>query len=187
MKRGAKSILTPPLQKRICESLEKCNTIKTACEACGIGERTFYDWMKSNPAFAAAVYRARSRSKAKLVRVITNAAPNDWRAAAWILERSWPKEYARVTVERIEEDKDESKRGLTILYQTGDKTMTELLDFPNAETDSLEVGREKQRRLLGQTEKAPAPDKISEVRPPKVVNPALTGRIPAKWKGNGKP
>jgi hypothetical protein len=66
--------------------------------------------------------------------------------------------------------------------------------------DSPEVAREKQRRLLGQTtEKTPAPEKISDsdsdfppeekisdAPPPKVVNPALTGRIPAKWKGNGK-
>src|SRR6185437_13104528 len=94
MKRGPKSILTPHLQQHICESLEKCNTIKTAMQSAGVSERVFYDWMKNNPAFAAAVFRARARAKAKLVRVITDAAPNDWRAAAWLLERSW--------VERVE-------------------------------------------------------------------------------------
>jgi hypothetical protein len=55
------------------------------------------------------------------------------------------------------------------------------------ETDSPKSGREKQRRLLGQTEKAPAqpePETVSDA-PPKIVNKALTGRIPEHWKGKG--
>jgi hypothetical protein len=111
-----------------------------------------------NPSFTAAVYRAPAKAKAKLIRVITNAAPRDWRRAAFLLSRSWPDEYART--ERIEQtDKtDEKSLPLTILYQNGDKTLAELLDFPNAETDSSEAGREKQRRLLGQTTaEAPVP------------------------------
>jgi hypothetical protein len=35
------------------------------------------------------------------------------------------------------------------LYSCGNKTFSELTNFPNLETDSPEVGREKQRRLLG--------------------------------------
>ena len=189
-RRGPKSLLTPQLQKRICDLLAAANTIKTACDACGIGERTFYDWMERYPAFAAAVHRARAKAKMKLVRVIIDQAPDDWGAAAWALERSYPKEYARVTVERVEpfEEKKESKP-LTILYQTGNHTIAELLDFPNVETDSPEAGREKQRRLLGQTAKTPAqpePEKISDAPAPSVVNKAFTGRIRPEWKGNCK-
>jgi len=40
-------------------------------------------------------------------------------------------------------------RWSTIYYQTGNKTLAQLLDFPNAETDTPEVANEKQRRLLG--------------------------------------
>jgi hypothetical protein len=55
----------------------------------------------------------------KLVRVIIDQAPKDWRAAAFLLERSWPQEYARTErVEQIGEKADES-RPLAILYQTG--------------------------------------------------------------------
>jgi len=193
MKRGPKSILTPHLQQHICESLEKCNTIKTAMQSAGVSERVFYDWMKNNPAFAAAVFRARARAKAKLVRVITDAAPNDWRAAAWLLERSWADEYSRVTVERVEpfEETNKSKPGVTILYRLGNQTLRELTDFPNMETDSPEVAREKQRRLLGQTTEAQeeiveaSEETISDTPPPQAVPKALTGRIRPEWR-NGK-
>jgi len=92
-KRGPKSILTPQLQKHICESLEKCNTIKTAAAYCNVSERSVFSWISTNPSFAAAVSRA--KAKAKLVKVIVDASPKDFRAACWLLERSYPGEYAR--------------------------------------------------------------------------------------------
>jgi len=61
MKRGPKSKLTPQLQRHICESLEKCNTIKTSMQNAGLSERVFSNWVNSNPSFAAAVYRAGRR------------------------------------------------------------------------------------------------------------------------------
>jgi hypothetical protein len=65
-----------------------------------------------------------------------------------LLERSWPNEYART--ERVEQigEKTEPKPGVTILYQVPPNgTLAELVDFPNLETDSPKVVREKQRRL----------------------------------------
>jgi len=137
-------------------TLFKSSRSRSGCS--GIGERTFYDWMERYPAFAAAVHRARAKAKMKLVRVIIDQAPDDWRAAAWALERSYPKEYARVTVERVEpfEEKKESKP-LTILYQTPSGGLAQLLDFPDAD-DPPEVAAEKQRRLLEMTPAKNAPE-----------------------------
>jgi hypothetical protein len=132
----------------------------------------------------AATREARARAKIKLVAIIRKAAKTNPHHAEWLLERSWASEYSRVTVERFEEEKDASKSGLTILYQTPKGGLAELLDFPNLETDSPELGREKQARLLGQTMEAP--ERISDAPPPKVVPKALTGRIRPEWKGNGK-
>jgi type II secretory pathway component PulJ len=75
----------------------------------------FYDRMERHPAFAAAVHRARAKAKEKLVRVIVKQAPRDWRAAAFILERSWPNEYART--ERIGEQADDKNLSLSNLLR----------------------------------------------------------------------
>ena len=76
--------------------------------------------------------------------------PNDWRAAAFLLERMWPQEYARTErIEQVNEQADDKKVSLNVYYNN-DQPLARLLDFPNAETDSPDVAREKQRRLLEQ-------------------------------------
>src|SRR5437868_3207503 len=131
MKRGPKSKLEvdPTLEKRLCDALAKWNTIKTAAAVCGVSERSVHSWISKYPSFAAAIFRARGLAKTSLVAVIRKAAPDDWRAAAWILERSWPNEYART--ERIEQiNEPANDRPLTIVYNTLGQPLSELLDFP---------------------------------------------------------
>jgi len=120
---------------------------------------------------------------------VRNAAKTNPNHAQWILERSWPDEYSRVSVERVEqigEQADEKKLALNVFYDTGGQGIENLLDFPIhfSMYDSPEVAAEKQRRLLGQTTEAPDP-KISNAPPPKVVPKAFTGRIRPEWR-NGK-
>jgi hypothetical protein len=72
-----------------------------------------------------------------------------------------------------------------IMEKYEDRPLRErLLDFPNLETHSPEVGQQKQVRLMGQP--SPAPSPVAEAPPPKVVPKALTGGIPQNWKGKGK-
>ena len=102
-KRGPKNLLEvdPTLQKRICDILADANTIRTACDACGISERVYFDWCQKFPAFYAATRKARAQAKIKLVGILSNAAKTNPNHAQWLLERSWPDEYART--ERIEQ------------------------------------------------------------------------------------
>jgi len=154
MKRGPESKLTREVLRHICKSL--CNSIRTSMEGAGFSERVFFNWMKI-PSFAAAVSRARAKAKAKLVKVITDASPKDFRAACWLLERSYPGEYARTETRIIEQKAEEQKMGgCTILYNVGNHTLAELLDFPTMD-DPPEVAAEKQRRLLEMTPAKNAP------------------------------
>ena len=91
----------------------------------------------------------------------------------WILERSWPNEYA--CTERIGEKAEDKALSCNILYDLGNKTLAQFLDFP-LETDSPEVAQQKQARLMGNTP-PPAEATAEEALPPKVVNKAFTGRI----------
>ena len=110
--------------------------------------------------------------------IVRNAAKTNAKHAEWLLERSWPNEYARVErVEQIGEKADDKSVGVQIYYQTSNKTLAQLLDFPNLETDSPKVARQKQARLMGQPSPAPSQEKISDAPPPKVVPKAFTGRI----------
>ena len=157
MKRGPKSKFNLTVQRHICRSVRKCNSYKTAAQSAGISEQTLFCWLRTKPLFALAVYRARSVAKAKLVKVIVDAAPKDFRAACWLLERSYPGEYARTETRIIEQKAEEQKMGgCTILYNVGNHTLAELLDFPTMD-DPPEVAAEKQRRLLEMTPAKNAP------------------------------
>ncbi len=81
----------------------------------------------------------------------------DFRAACWLLERSYPGEYARTETRIIEQKAEEQKMGgCTILYNVGNHTLAEFLDFPTMD-DPPEVAAEKQRRLLEMTPAKNAP------------------------------
>jgi hypothetical protein len=158
----------------------------------GIGERTYHDWVQNNPAFAAATREARARAKIKLVAIISKAAKTDARHAEWLLERSWPAEYSRVTVERVEQIGDEPKTvGVNIFYDTGGEGIEKLLAFPThpsmmqsqTEVEQANVPAEN----AADTDNDEAPEPINEA-PPKVVDKRLTGRIHPEWKSNyGQP
>jgi hypothetical protein len=81
--------------------------IKTACNICGIGTQTFRDWRERAERGEApyerlfsVASRARDMYKARLLKIVLDAAEGisarhaDWKAAAWVLEKGWPREYA---------------------------------------------------------------------------------------------
>ena len=83
---------TPELVSELIKYIEAGNYQKTACEAVGLGETTFYEWMKEKPEFAESIKKAKSKAIARNVMIIQKAAQTSWQAAAWFLER---KDYER--------------------------------------------------------------------------------------------
>jgi hypothetical protein len=99
-KRGRRTLCTPRKIKALCKFLSIPCTIRTACEATGISEASFFDWAargergeKPFSEFLDAVTRARGRGKTKLVKSIIDSG--DWRAWLEMLARVYPSEYAR--------------------------------------------------------------------------------------------
>lgn len=83
-------------------------SLRDSCALAGVGRRTFMTWQKEDSALSAQVKKARLDSKLVHVRNIKSHALGDWKASAWLLERMYPKEFARRTViELPKRDSDE--------------------------------------------------------------------------------
>ena len=108
-KTGRKSVYTEELVRRIEGYGALGVSDKTIFEAVGISHDTFYKWMKNKPEFATRINKARSLGQAKLVKLIWDAVPKTWQAAAWLLERRWPNEYGKK-----ETLKHEDNRGISL-------------------------------------------------------------------------
>ena len=77
----------------ICSNIAGGNTQRAAALAEGISEATFHRWRNEKPEFAEMVEQAIGVSEANLVHKLTSS--EDWRAAAWILERRFPQTWSK--------------------------------------------------------------------------------------------
>lgn len=108
------SKFTPETVNLLLQAIRAGLPYHLAADAAGIGETTFYEWQRGifprgadkqlKTMFAEELTRARGASAARLIRVINEAAPEDWRAAAWILERRFPKDFGKHVLEVTGED-----------------------------------------------------------------------------------
>jgi hypothetical protein len=102
---GRPSKLEDATAEKIIDALKVGSPIRVACRAAGIGQTTFKAWMtRGNSeadddapyrAFRADVKKARAAGEAAALKVIHEAMPTSWQAAAWFLERHWPERWGR--------------------------------------------------------------------------------------------
>jgi len=106
-RRGAPTIFTPELGAEVAKLIAAGNYIEVAAVAAGLARTTFYKWLRQGvrelkagkatelAEFAHAIKRAEARAEARDVVTIGSAARRQWQAAAWRLERKYPKRWAR--------------------------------------------------------------------------------------------
>jgi transposase len=96
--------LTPEVQKKIVEAIGLGSTYKLSAQYGGISYDTFNDWMKRGEQaksgkflqFFEAVKAAEGRAAVGwLAKIEIAANDGNWTAAAWKLERRYPKDYGR--------------------------------------------------------------------------------------------
>lgn len=100
---GRKCKLTPEVQDAIVKALNVGATKEMACGYAGISEHTFYDWLRKAETgrepfaqFAQVVKKAEHHAVVGWLAFIETAArAGNWQAAAWKLERRYPKVFAR--------------------------------------------------------------------------------------------
>ena len=97
MPKGRKTKKTPSLEEKLLAALRVGHTDKDACALVGIDPSTLYDWIKADKDdFSHEVEKARLAAKDQSIKTIRRAAlvGKQWTAAAWLLERRYPQEYA---------------------------------------------------------------------------------------------
>jgi len=126
-----KSKLTPELQAEMVQLFSTGVTIKTACDYVGISQQTYNNWMRKGEGaksgacfdFFHGIKKAQAIPLTESIAIVRKAARplfkdvydeqgqvigrelvngGSWQAAAWILERKDPKNYARRTYHKIE-------------------------------------------------------------------------------------
>jgi hypothetical protein len=147
MGRGRPPLLTYEIQKTICDNLVMQMTQEDACTLAGVPPGTFYDWKHTGNEerqrrqsglkpreklqiyveFAEAIEKARAQGKRALIGRIVKASETTWQAAAWTLERRYPREFGqRVFVEK--EVARELENALDIIKETvGEASFTAIL------------------------------------------------------------
>ena len=107
--------LTKELIDEILTYKENGISDKDVCDMVGISQQAFYDWLKEAETgvstkhpdqkptnyelkleLADGLKKARAAFKAYHIQTITQAAKKNWQAAAWMLERMYPKEFGRI-------------------------------------------------------------------------------------------
>lgn len=101
--KGRPTKFSQEIASKIVALIEAGNYIETAASAAGIHKETLYAWLRKGADqskgeyknFSDAVYRAVGLAEARDVTTIGKAAIEDWRAAAWRLERRNAKRWGR--------------------------------------------------------------------------------------------
>lgn len=105
-KPGRKTKLTPERQTKILNAIRAGAYMETAAAAAGVNKETLYAWLKRGnvepdsiySAFVEAVHEAQASAELRDVLTLSKAAADgDWRAAAWRLERKFPKRWGLTT------------------------------------------------------------------------------------------
>ena len=102
--------LTAAVSKTICDAIGEGISLEGAAELANVSPSTAYEWFQRGlgedprgrgssrafAEFAESLTRARAEAELREMRAIVKAAAEgDWRAAAWRLERRYPKQYGR--------------------------------------------------------------------------------------------
>lgn len=104
---GAKTKLTPEVQKTITDAIQLGSTYVLAAQAGGIDYSTMAMWMRKGQrgpgeyrTFFEALKKAEGQRASRWLAVIEKAASEgEWQAAAWKLERLYPETYGRKRLE----------------------------------------------------------------------------------------
>ena len=99
---GAPTKYSPKVVKAICEAIELGCSDKEAAGVAGIHASTLCAWKKQYPDLLTRIESAEAKGVKKRLDTISQAAENNPKWAAWILEHRWPERWARANRGSVE-------------------------------------------------------------------------------------
>lgn len=98
---GVPTKRTPENLQKIVQAIKLGATYELAAAYAGMHYDTFNEWRKDDPDFSEAIKQAEGQAAVLLLAKIEQAATDgNWQAAAWKLERRYPKMYGRTVQEQ---------------------------------------------------------------------------------------
>ena len=98
---GAPTKRTPDNARKIIDAIKLGATYELAAAYAGMSYETFNEWRKADVEFFDAIKQAEGQAAVLLLSKIEQAATDgNWQAAAWKLERRYPKMYGRTVQEQ---------------------------------------------------------------------------------------
>jgi Homeodomain-like domain len=105
---GRRDSLAQGVEQQLLAALRTGATIGEAAAAAGISRSTVHRWVARGEGqdgrfqnFAEAVAQARAEAKVGAIAAVRRAMPEDWRAAAFYLERTDPEQWGRRTAHEL--------------------------------------------------------------------------------------
>jgi hypothetical protein len=103
--RGRPTILNEQIADQLVVMLRAGNFVHVACRAAGVSRQAYQVWMRRGLSSKAAdapfrelrgrIEQALDEAEVRAVTQIAKASGEDWRAAAWYLERAHPERWSR--------------------------------------------------------------------------------------------
>jgi len=137
--------LDPATTQRIVDLIRAGNYLEVAATAAGIHRSTLYRWLRHGRdqqrgryrKFLTQVEKAQAEGESRDVALIAKAASEDWRAAAWRLERKAPRRYGLRVQLAVQQELDavlgRLEKGLP------SETYEQVLQLMAAEDDEVEA------------------------------------------------
>src|SRR4051812_45778916 len=94
-RRGRPTVLDEGKRREICALVAGGCGLREAAKYVRCSVSTIKRESSRNPAFADQLRQSQNHSQISPLRAMQHAAANDWRAAAWLLERAFPDRFAR--------------------------------------------------------------------------------------------
>jgi hypothetical protein len=107
---GRPTKLTPELQESLCKVIQSGCHIETAAVFVGLHRATLHRWLRLGARarsgryrdFRAAIQKAMAHAEVRDLLLIQKAGEFHWQAAAWRLERRYPKRWGRRSRDKLE-------------------------------------------------------------------------------------